>query len=621
MSLLQELNHSYITLHEAKETAFWSAKMGLKNNVPGEFEEKEIRLKGFISDATLLPKIRQELQREDLSAEERTGLEGWLRFFEVNTIESSEAIELQKKIIEMEGELERVRRDMRLGYTDPNTGQWNSASSVGLALVMTASKDEAVRRAAWQGLRSIEPFVLDHGFLDIVRERNRLARLLGYEDYYDYRVTVNEGFSKRKLFELLDELEEQTREACRQVVESLKEASGESAVAPWNFDFYTQGDLTLQTDPYHRFDDSVARWGESFAAMGIGFSGAQLTLDLVERDGKHDNGFMHGPFPAYIENGRFLPARINFTANAVPGKVGSGKRAMNTLMHEGGHAAHFSNIRMPAPCFSQEFAPTSVAFAETQSMFCDSLMNDADWLVRYAHNEAGQPMPLELIRQVLRQSHEYRSHQLRKMLAVPYAEKALYEMSDQDLTPENIVKMLRDVESRLLFQEGSGRPILSIPHLISGEASAYYHGYVLAQMAVFQTRDYFLATDGYIMDNPNIGRTLAEKYWAPGNSKTFLDMINDLTGEPFSAKATVRLVNKSLEDVYADADTSIAREREIPRHSGPIDLDAQITIVHGDQIISSTGGSSFEEMSERFAEWIRAQEERAMEESGAAGEN
>src|SRR4051812_39196174 len=102
MSLLKELNHHYISLHEAKEEAFWSAKMGLKNNVPGVFEEKEIELKGFTSDATVLPKIRTELERNGLSAEERTGLEGWLKFFEVNTIESREAIELQNKIIEME---------------------------------------------------------------------------------------------------------------------------------------------------------------------------------------------------------------------------------------------------------------------------------------------------------------------------------------------------------------------------------------------------------------------------------------------------------------------------------------------------------------------------------------
>ena len=53
--------------------------------------------------------------------------------------------------------------------------------------------------------------------------------------------------------------------------------------------------------------------------------------------------------------------------------VGSGLTGLTTLMHEAGHAAHFANIRMPSPLFSQERAPTSVAYAELQSMFLDAL--------------------------------------------------------------------------------------------------------------------------------------------------------------------------------------------------------------------------------------------------------
>lgn len=612
MSLLTQLNEEYLALHTAKEDAFWAAKMGLSGDVPGDFETKEIRLKEYISDASKLPGIRRELERGDLSDEERTGLEGWVRFFESNAIESEEGKELQRKLVEMEGELERARRDMNLGYVDPDSGESRRASSVDLALLMTTSKSEALRKAAWEGLRSIEPFVLDHGFIEIVRERNRLGRMLGYEDYYDYKVSVNEGFSKRRLFELLDDLEANTYDACLRSVEALKQKKGESATEPWNFGFNTTGDIQALTAPYHRFSEALARWGTSFAAMGIRYNGATLTLDLVDRKGKYENGFMHGPSPAYIEQGGFHPARINFTANAVPGRVGSGERAMATLLHEGGHAAHFSNIRMPAPCFSQEFTPTSVAMAETQSMFLDSLMKDPDWLVRYARNEKGESMSLDLIRTVLEMDHTYRAHMLRRMLVVSYAEKAIYEMSEEELTPENILATVRKIEQRLLCQSAAGRPTLAIPHLLSGEASAYYHGYILAQMAVFQTRDYFLRRDGHLMDNPHIGNDLAEKYWKPGNSRTFLDMIEDLTGEPFSARATVDLVNKPLETLFAEAEKAIAGESDVPHYTGPIELDAAITVIHGDRRIASTAdGESFEGVSEKFSNWIQELEVQA----------
>ena len=102
MSLLQELNHRYLQLHTAKEDAFWAAKMGLAGSTEGDFEAKEIRLKEYISDASHIARVRAELERDDLADDERIGLEGWLRFFQVNAIESREAKALQGKIIEME---------------------------------------------------------------------------------------------------------------------------------------------------------------------------------------------------------------------------------------------------------------------------------------------------------------------------------------------------------------------------------------------------------------------------------------------------------------------------------------------------------------------------------------
>ena len=43
-------------------------------------------------------------------------------------------------------------------------------------------------------------------------------------------------------------------------------------------------------------------------------------------------------------------------------------------------------------------------------------------------------------------------------------------------------------------------------------------GYVLADMGVYQTRDFFVARDGHLLDNPRIGPDLKSAYWQPGNS-------------------------------------------------------------------------------------------------------
>jgi Zn-dependent oligopeptidase len=603
MEFLTDLNHQYIEHHTRKEQAFWHSKMALKGYSSGTLEKFDREMAEFCADGKKLQAIEGHLLRQETSRDERLALEGWRRFFACYVSEKSEALPLQKDLIKLEGEIQRKRQDMALGYKDPKTGAFVAAGYGKLSLLALTDKDEALRRAAYHGLRDVETFVLDNGFIEIIKKRNHLGRLLGFDDYYDYKVTQNEGFGKSTLFEILDDLEIKTRDVAKRHVKQVVKERGAGALEPWNYNYFTVGDVLAKLDRHFPFNEAVMRWGRSFAALGIKYNGATLTLDLVNRQGKYENGFMHGPFPGYVDRGTYRPAAINFTANAIPGQVGSGLSATNTLFHEGGHAAHFANIFMPAPCFSQEFAPTSVAFAETQSMFLDSLISDPDWRARYALDAAGNRIPKDLMSESLTLNHEKISDKLRAMLAVSYTEKALYELRDDQLTAEKILEITRDIERKMRFLHAGTRPVLSIPHLISGEASAYYHGYILAQMGVYQTRNYFMKKYGHILDNPRVGPELAENYWQPGNSKTFLEFVEDLTGSPFSADATAELANKSVEQVVREAEVAMANEKNIKRANGKIDLDAKIALIHGDELVANSD-QGFEAMANKFGDWI-----------------
>jgi hypothetical protein len=125
-------------------------------------------------------------------------------------------------------------------------------------------------------------------------------------------------------------------------------------------------------------------------------------------------------------------------------------------------------------------------------------------------------------------THPYEVFQLRAMLAVPYFEKALYELPESELTKDRVLRLADEIEVQV--QGGlATRPLMSVPHIISDEASCYYHGYVLAEMSVHQTRAHFLKK-GPIVDNPAVGAALRESYWKPGNSSMFLDLVRNLTG-------------------------------------------------------------------------------------------
>jgi hypothetical protein len=605
-SLAARLNREYLDRHIAKEEAFWASYMGLTKDATSAraaLDEREIALSAWLQAPEKLGEV--EASMSAASGDERIALQGWRNTFIAHGIAKPEGRSLAAKIIEMEGALANARGAMKLGYADPDGG-FVTASSVRLGTMVRTDPDERKRKAAWDGLRSIEEHVLAHGFVELVRERNRLGRMLGGEDYYDWKVKRVERMSKAEIFGVLGELERLTRDAGGRGLDELRAKHGEGCLRAWNIQYLFSGDVAREQDPYFPFGPSVERWGRSFAALNVTFRGAKLTLDLLDRKGKYENGFMHGPEPAWRDGGVFHPARINFTANAIPGMVGSGFRATNTLFHEGGHAAHFANIDMPSPCFGQEHAPTSVAFAEIQSMFMDSLLSDADWQRRYAKNDAGESMPIELIERAVRTSQPGAALSTRMMLAICFAEKAIYEIPDAELSAERILAAIRGAERQLvMIDDGNGRPALSVPHLLAGESSAYYHGYVMADMGVRQTRAFFEKRDGHLMDNPKIGPELAKHYWLPGNSKTLNEMLHGLTGETLSPVPLARHVGRTADEAVAEARERIRRFDGVRAFTGTFDLDARLAAVHGNDVIA-TSEHGFASFASAFERWIDA---------------
>jgi oligoendopeptidase F len=607
--LFDSLNTEYSAVHKTKEDLFWSTYMATSNDDAG-FARAENAYKNFISDPVRLAAVRQALAELPASDTDETagslkrGLQGWLALFECNIIDSEEARGLMAELIQLESDLFAKRRDLVLEHIG-ESGIAEAATLNTLATNMATNAHESARKSSHDALLSLERWVLTNGLLAIIKKRNAFARAQGFANYFDFKVKKNEGMSSAQLFEILDDFEVRTCTTNTKSLTELTQTHGSNAIKAWNLRFNISGDITRQLDPYMSFAKGLDRWVQSFRRLGISYRGATLQLDLLERKGKYQNGFCHGPIPTYFDaSGMWVAGQINFTANATPDQVGSGARAINTLFHEGGHAAHFANVTQNSPCFSQEFAPTSMAYAETQSMFCDSLLSDADWLKRYALNAAGEPIPDALIRAQIEATQPFSAFAERSILVVPYFERALYALPDDALEVEQVLTLARSCEQRILGVDISPRPLLSIPHLLNQESAAAYHGYLLANMAVYQTRGYFERQFGYLTDNPAIGPLLAEHYWSRGNGISHNDTLVRLTSEPFNAKYLADDCNKSVEQAWTDAQELMANAASRVYPPAPnTGLDATIRIVHGSEVIADNTVSD-SAMCERFENWV-----------------
>lgn len=614
-TFFDRLNHEYIAVHKRKEDLFWATYMATSEDHEG-FGRAETDYKAFISDPARLAHTRAHLAAVDAepASSERDalahGLRGWLGVFEANIVDSDEGRRLMAELIEAERILFAKRKDFTPTHLN-DRGEREAATLTMLSTNLSTNPDEARRRSSYEALHGLERWVLDNGFLEIVALRNRLARALGFSDYFEMKLRKNERMSKQQLFDILDDFCARTETAQRRAHDALVAKHGADALEPWNLRFHSAGDVTRRMDPYLPFGPALRRWVRSFRRLGIQYRGATLRLDLLQRPGKYQNGFCHGPLPTWIdERGHWHPGEINFTAEAKPDQVGSGARAMLTLFHEGGHAAHFANVAQNSPCFSQEFAPTSMAYAETQSMFCDSLLGDADWLKRYARSVDGEAIPDALIRDRIAATQPMRAFDERAIAVVPYFEAALYAMSDAERTPEAVLALARATERRIQGVDRAPRPILAIPHLLNQESAASYQGYLLAHMAVYQTRAFFLRRDGYLTDNPAIGPALAEHYWAPGNSIDHDATLRRLTGEGFSARYLAEACDETVEQCWAAAqDLLEASARRGERTDDGPPLDARVMVVHGEELLADNGGSANgdaaeEAMFERFERWV-----------------
>ncbi len=631
-NLLKKLNQEYLRLHRSKESKYWAQTMGLASKVDGAYNEAEHQLILWRSDPVYVPQIDAALGTRVpewirtlmdrfggfiLGMDRRStngvneGLGQWRRYFEINAYPDKALSEINRRILALEEKLAEDKGALELSYSD-SAGVTHSATISKLRTLVGAEPDAESRRTAWKALEKFEKVVLASTYIDVIKARREFGTAAKFPSFYDYRTNSTEQMTSDAIFDVLDDLELNTREAARQYVEQVKATHGADALQPWNFSFVTSGDLETKMDPYFPFAESVKRWGQTFSALGVNFRNAELSIDLIDRQTKTQNGFIRALSPAYFNplTGQHVPASAVFTSNGVLGKVGAGLSAHKTIFHEAGHGSHFANIETPSPAGSQEEAPTSIAAAETHSMFMDQLLTHPIWLKRYAKNGAGEPMPEALIEEIALKKQEALAYNLRTMLVVPYFERELYRIPADQLTPEKILEIARATERKLLLKEGNGFPVLCVFHTHTQEAAAYYHGYVLANLAVAQTQAYLDKRFGTYVDNADVGPLLTEAYWKPGNSVGFSDMVKRLTGEPFSARAMIDRINRTPAEVKASVRAAMVRESVTPKYTGAISLNASVRIADGDTVIAESvpNGDSFEVMSQRFADEIRRRE-------------
>ena len=432
---------------------------------------------------------------------------------------------------------------------------------------MSFALDADARRALVMEFNNCAWPVNDAVLQELLGLRAEHARILGFDSWADFDAEVKMIGRGTAIGEFIDQIAAAAEESGRRdlavllerlradrpevdVVDSADSAFYKQVVRRERFDVDAQQvrryfefakvrqgllDVTgrLFGLGYTRVPDAVS-WHEDVAVYDVQLDGAPLGriyLDLHPREGKYKHAAQFDLAPGIRD--RQLPEGV-LVCNFGRGLMEHSD--VVTLFHEFGHLVHDMLAgRHQWARFSG--VATEWDFVEAPSQLLEEWAWDADVLGTFATNDAGEPIPAELVAKMRAGEDFGKGCFARTQMFAAALSYRLHQTPVADVTV--LVKEIQAAYDLYAHVEGTHM------HTSFGHLAGYSSAYYTYMWSLVIAKDLFSAFDRDDLFAPENARRYRDTILAAGGSKDAAELVADFLGRPYNIEAFSRWLQEA----------------------------------------------------------------------------
>jgi peptidyl-dipeptidase A len=512
-----EKAEEFLELYKNLCAAYWSATLSGKEEEYKKSAEKEIELKKFFNNREEFEKVKNFCAKPHGPLLERQ-----LKLLYDAYLSNQGEVGLLEEISKRSNELEKKFNTFRGEISG------KKVSDNEIKEILRKETDSSKLEEAWSAFKKVGEVVAEE-VLEVVRLRNRLAKSLGFENYYEFSLEVSEQ-KEADVLKIFDELDVMTRgpftELKKEIDEKMIGRFGvkPGELKPWHYGdpFFQEGPQIYSVDLDKFYEGDILQKAiKYYDSLGMEVRDILERSSLYAAEGKYQHAYC-------INMDRFGDIRTMQNLD-------NSEKEMETLLHELGHGVYWKYMGLELPIILRDTAHTFVT--EAIAMLFGRKARSLEFIQRCCDEAADESLRGEISR-ALRLRQLVFSRWVQVMFRF---ERAMYKNPEQDLN----YLWWRLVQEYQLVDFARDRPDwASKIHLVS--SPVYYHNYMLGELLASQLHNYILQNitkdergEAYF-GQKSVGEFLKENIFRQGAKYPWNELVEKATGEGLTARYFVK---------------------------------------------------------------------------------